>query len=216
MPNLPPSLRQIGRVLLIIALLGSLYMGGSVVTEWVEQQLQNWSTQKSIGVLLVLTLVYAVLLAIPFVPGVELGWALLMALGVKGLVLVYPATLLGLCTSFLIGRWIPIRAIERLLRWLHLYRAEQLLATVEPLDSQNRFAMLIAKAPSKLIPILHRHRYIALAVAFNLPGNSLIGGGGGIALLAGVSRLFTFQAFFLLVCIATAPIPITLLFMAWT
>ena len=217
MPPLTSSaLLPLGRILLLIALLGGLYMGGAAITESIEQQWQHGSAQKNISVLLVLTLLYAILLAIPFVPGVELGWAILMVLGVQGLILVYPATVLGLCLSFLLGRWIPLQALERLLHWLHLYRAKQLLATAQPLDSQNRLTMLVAKAPSKLIPVLIRHRYIALAIAFNLPGNSVLGGGGGIALLAGISRLFSFKAFLALVCIAISPIPITLLIITGT
>jgi hypothetical protein len=35
-----------------------------------------------------------------------------------------------------------------------------------------------------------RRRYIAPALALNIPGNALIGGGGGIALFAGVSGLY--------------------------
>ena len=211
----PTLVYKVSRVILLLTLLGSLYLGGTVITESIEHKLQQNSAYENIGVLLMLTLLYAFLLAIPFVPGVEVGWALLMLLGVKGLILVFPATVLGLCLSFIVGRWIPLQALERLLLWLHLNRAKQLLENARPLDSQNRLAMLVAGAPKKLGPILLRHRYIALAIALNLPGNSVIGGGGGIALLAGMSRLFTLKGFFLLVCVAITPIPITLLLLAW-
>jgi len=215
MPRLPLSVYHLGRFVLIIALLGSLYLGGTFIAEAVEQYIQTWSAQKSLTALLGLTLLYAILLSIPFVPGVELGWAILMVLGVKGLVLVYPATVLGLCLSFFIGRWIPPLALERFLHWLHWYRIEQLLGKMRPLDSQNRLAMLLANTPRNMIPLLLRHRYLTLALAFNLPGNSLIGGGGGIALLAGVSRLFTPLAFVALVCFAITPIPLILLLLDW-
>lgn len=35
-------------------------------------------------------------------------------------------------------------------------------------------------------------RYVALAVLLNIPGNVVIGGGGGIAFAAGMTRLFSF------------------------
>ena len=215
MPRLPLSLRQLGRFLLIIGLLSGLYFGGTFITEIIAEYFQHWSTQKGLTMLFGLTLLYAILLSIPFVPGVELGWAILMVLGVKGLVLVYPATVLGLCLSFFIGRWIPPLALERFLHWLHWYRIEHLLGKMRPLNSQNRLAMLLANTPRKVIPLLLRHRYLALALAFNLPGNSVIGGGGGIALLAGMSRLFTPLAFVALVCLAITPIPLILLLLAW-
>lgn len=52
------------------------------------------------------------------------------------------------------------------------------------------------------------YRYLSLAVSFNLPGNSALGGGGGIALLCGASRQFEWHWFVLTVVLATAPVPI--------
>ena len=205
----------IGRLLLLAVFLGGLYLSGTAITDTVKSYLSGWSAETNISVLLGLSLLYVILLSIPFVPGVELGWGLLAILGVQGLIVVYPATVLGLCLSFLVGRWIPLQTLERLLHWLHWYRIEHLLASMRPLDRQNRLSILLASAPRKLLPLLLRHRFLALAVIFNMPGNSIVGGGGGIALLAGMSGLFSFPAFLLLVCIAITPIPLTLLFMAW-
>ena len=44
-------------------------------------------------------------------------------------------------------------------------------------------------APTRLLPFLLRYRYVALALAFNLPGNAVLGGGGGIAMMAGLSGI---------------------------
>ena len=49
---------------------------------------------------------------------------------------------------------------------------------------------------------------LVLAVLFNLPGNALIGGGGGIAMMAGMSRLYSFPAYLLLIAVAILPGPI--------
>jgi hypothetical protein len=56
-----------------------------------------------------------------------------------------------------------------------------------------------------------QRRSLALALLFNLPGNALIGGAGGIALFAGTSRLFSFTRFCLLTALATSPLPAMLL-----
>lgn len=61
-------------------------------------------------------------------------------------------------------------------------------------------------APSRLVPALLRRRYLALMVLFDLPGNSMPG--GGIALAAGMSGLFSFPLFVGTVLIAIAPAPL--------
>jgi len=58
---------------------------------------------------------------------------------------------------------------------------------------------------------LLRHRYLALAVAFNIPGSYLFGGGGGIALFAGASRLFSVTGFCITLVLAVAPVPIAVM-----
>ncbi|MGA1369426.1 MAG: hypothetical protein ACO394_13000, partial [Blastocatellia bacterium] len=43
---------------------------------------------------------------------------------------------------------------------------------------------------------------VVLAVALNMPGNAMIGGGGGIAMLAGMSGLFALPVFVMVIAIA--------------
>jgi hypothetical protein len=50
-----------------------------------------------------------------------------------------------------------------------------------------------------------------LALAFNLPGNTLLGGGGGIALAAGMSGLYRPVAYLATVVLAVAPVPLLFL-----
>jgi hypothetical protein len=69
---------------------------------------------------------------------------------------------------------------------------------------------LSEKAPPGVLPFLLRHRFIALAVAINLPGNILIGGGGGIAMFAGMSGIFPFPMYLLTIVLAVAPVPLIL------
>ncbi|NNE21213.1 MAG: hypothetical protein HKN11_01250 [Rhizobiales bacterium] len=151
---------------------------------------------------------YSILLAIPFVPGAEIGLALIAMLGPPIAFLVYVCTLAGLSLSFVVGRLIPLSVLIRLSEDIRFKRMSELLKAIEPLDQQERLAFLADKAPNRHLPFLLRHRYLALAVALNVPGNFLIGGGGGIAMLAGVSRLFSIPGFLLTIAAAVAPVPI--------
>jgi hypothetical protein len=52
-----------------------------------------------------------------------------------------------------------------------------------------------------------RFRWLALALLINMPGNTVIGGGGGIAMAVGYSRTFTYPAFLACAAVAVAPVP---------
>jgi len=134
--------------------------------------------------LFILFVSYILLLAIPFLPGIEVGLALMAILGVKGIVLVYLCTVLSLSLSFLIGRLLPPRYFARALGWFHLFRARDLVAALEPLTSEERLRFLLRSVPSRIAPFLLRQRYLIIGILFNLPGNALIGGGGGIGLIS--------------------------------
>jgi hypothetical protein len=161
--------------------------------------------------IMISTILYALLLAVPFVPGVEIGVALLVLLGPRIALLIYLCTLAGLSLSFILGRLIPITALIHLAKDLKLERTRQLLEDIEPLDKKERLNLLIGRAPKRLLPMLLRYRYLALAVALNIPGNYIIGGGGGIALFAGASRLFSVTGFFITIILAVAPVPIAVM-----
>ena len=154
---------------------------------------------------------YAVLIAVPFVPGVEIGLTLIGMLGPPIVFLVYLSTLAGLSTSFLVGRLISLEGLIGLLDDLRFRKANRLLATISPMTPEDRLAFLVANAPGRFVPFLLRHRYIALAIILNLPGNIVIGGGGGIALMAGASRLYSVPGFLATIILAVAPVPLAIL-----
>ena len=79
---------------------------------------------------------------------------------------------------------------------------------LEPLSPLERLALLNEKAPSRIAPFLLRHRYLSVATALNLPGNALIGGGGGIAMVIGMSKIIPFHAYIVLLAFAVAPVPL--------
>jgi hypothetical protein len=204
-------LRLLVRLLLLAALLAAVHYGGRWAAGQAETQFL--ALQKSYGTaaLYAVVGVYLVAMALPYVPGIEISLALLMIFGAQGVAVVYVSTLLALSASYGMGRLVPARLVARLFAWLHAERAAALVRRLEPLGAQERLRLLMASAPVRAVPFLLRHRYLAVAVAFNLPGNAVLGGGGGIALLAGMSGLFRFPAYVLMVCIAIAPIPLLIL-----
>lgn len=154
---------------------------------------------------------YALTLAIPFVPGAEIGIALMAMLGPPIAVLVYLCTLAGLSLSYALGRFIPLLVLARLADDCKLERTGLMLREIGPLDKKQRLELLLGRAPKRFLPWLLRYRYLALAVALNIPGNYLIGGGGGIALFAGVSRIFGVTGFLVTIALAVAPVPLAVL-----
>ncbi|MDP4032500.1 MAG: hypothetical protein Q8P60_06570 [Pseudorhodobacter sp.] len=210
-PKLPPfGPGTVLRILWRLALIGLLAWGIHLLIDWAmtKSVVLETSAQLRFGLLALMLLAYAVLIAVPFVPGVELGISLLMLQGSVIAPMVYSATLLGLVAAFLVGANVPYAMLHRWLGDLHMRRICALLARIEPLDRAARLEMLRARLPGWLAALVVRHRYVALALLINLPGNSVIGGGGGILLLAGLSRLFAVGAIALTMAIAVAPVPI--------
>ena len=153
-------------------------------------------------------LLYTLLVVLPFMPGIEIGLALMMFLGGKGIFLVYLCTLIALSISYAIGRHIPPHFLATFLDWLCLRKARDLVIQLQPLSAEERLALLSDKAPTRIVPWLLRHHYLALAILINLPGNALIGDGGGISLIAGMSGIITYPKYLLLLTVAISPVPI--------
>jgi hypothetical protein len=154
---------------------------------------------------------YIGLLALPFVPGAEIGIAMLTAFGAAIAPLVYAATVIAMLLAYAIGRLMPITALARLLGFLRLRRAADLVTRAAPLSQEARLAMLLEGSPPRVVALALRHRYVALALSVNIPGNVVIGGGGGIMMMAGLSGLFSPLATALTIIIAVSPIPIAVM-----
>ena len=203
--------RVAGKVALFLLILVILNYGMGWIAQRIAFQLWPRHTGMVLTLLTASVFAYVLLLAIPFLPGVEIGLMVMVLLGRPGIVLVYIATILALTLSFLLGRLLSPRVIVRALDWFHLDRARDLVAVLAPLDPEERLRFLLQSAPSRIVPFLLRHRYLVIAVLFNLPGNALIGGGGGIGLVAGMSRLFSYPKYLFAVCLAITPVPILFL-----
>ena len=190
--------------------MGNLLSGW--VTSWFEFQITPVNEHKLHWLLMSSMIAYTVLMAIPFVPGAEIGLTVMMVIGPKIAPLVYFCTLISLLLSFSIGRYIPDQALIKLFHKVGFTRAEKLMSELSNLGSRERLQLIVSRSPKKLIPFLMKYRYIALLLAINLPGSIVIGGGGGIAMVAGLSRLFRFPYFVLTIAIAVSPFPILLIF----
>ncbi|HMQ97255.1 MAG TPA: hypothetical protein PKC42_04115 [Candidatus Nanoperiomorbaceae bacterium] len=196
------------KLMVLLVIIVALNVGGTWLSHLIDFQLFPRHEPMLHAIVLVAVILYIVLMATPFMPGIEIGLALMMLLGNKGAILVYLCTLAALSVSFAIGRKIPSRFIGLLLNWLHLYKASALVRQLESLNQQERLEFLSEKAPSRIAPFLLRHRYLAIAVVVNLPGNALIGGGGGIGLVAGMSKIIPFHGYLMVLAIAIAPVPL--------
>lgn len=198
-----------------LGLLVGLLAAGNLLADWFAEmlnfELRPHNEDMVHRLIVTATMVYMVLIAVPFLPGIEVGLALISMLGPQIVFLVYAGTLAGLSASFILGRYVPLGGLISLLEQLRFTRAAGLIRSMEPLSTQDRLLHLTSIAPNRLVPILIRHRYLALAIAINLPGNFLIGGGGGIGLMAGSSRLFTFPAYIVTIAIAVSPLPLAIL-----
>lgn len=207
-----PLVRRRWRLFFTIALVAAFVICVNYFVQWLGLQLQlevRPSNEDMIHRIIIISIVaYTLLIAIPFVPSVEIGLGLILLLGADLAPLVYLFTIVGLSLGFIVGRLIPEASLQKFLEGLSLTRASRLVETLETLSIEERLEMLVSRAPAKFVPTLVRHRYVSVAVALNIPGNTVIGGGGGIALAAGMSRLFEFWPFLLTLVIAVAPVPL--------
>ncbi|MEM9342759.1 MAG: hypothetical protein AAGA87_06915 [Pseudomonadota bacterium] len=172
-----------------------------------SRALADWAAMEAVmpGMLLGLMGLYIGLTAIPFVPGAEIGFALLAAFGGEVAWVVYGGMLGALSLSYAAGRYVPAKRLGRALGWLGFDRAR---ALVEDMPRDNRAAFLEQRLTTRVLPFLLRHRYLTLGILLNMPGNTLLGGGGGIAFVAGASRLYSPLAFLATIAVAVAPVPL--------
>jgi hypothetical protein len=202
------------RIVVFVCLITLLVMANLVARNFMDVlsfPIRPGNEDAAHRIIMISAILYSVLLAVPFVPGAEIGVALMAMLGPRIALLIYLCTLTGLSASFVLGRLIPLRALIRLAGDLKLERTRRLLEDIEPLDKKARLNLMIQRAPKRLVPMLLRYRYLALAAALNIPGNYIIGGGGGIALFAGASRLFSVSGFLITIILAVAPVPIAVM-----
>lgn len=109
---------RLGRYVVIgakIATLVGLIYAANLAGEWLTSRFVPHltpSTEPAVHrMIMTATLVYMICMMLPFVPGVEIGVALMVVFGPPIVPLVYGSTLVALSVSFLAGRLIPQHAI---------------------------------------------------------------------------------------------------------
>jgi hypothetical protein len=206
--EVPSKKKRLSRIAIVLAIIILLNFAGTWLGQQINFQLFPRHESMLQGALLIALLLYILLMATPFMPGLEVGMAVMFLFGSKSALLVYFCTIGALSISYTIGRFFPLRIVHRLLKWLCLEKASELVIELEPLTQQERLEYLSGKAPSRITPFLLKHRFVTIAVLLNLPGNALIGGGGGIGLVVGMSRLVPFHTYVLVMAIAVSPVPL--------
>jgi hypothetical protein len=202
-------------VLTVLAFYAALFFGGHWVSVCAEAfLLQHGVSTTSQGLQwmwVAVVCLYILATALPFVPGAEIGLSLIMIFGTRILPVVYLATVMALLLAFAVGRLVPERLLIRLFSRLGMDRTAALLHGLSGLQDVERIGHLLKIVPAGWTAWVIRNRFWGLALLINLPGNSLLGGGGGIAVTVGISRLVSFPMFVLCVAIAVSPVPLVML-----
>lgn len=199
--------RWLKLVLVCLALAVGGWYFGRELTAAAALEMQAAAEANAPAFIMAAVAAFVVASATPFVPGAEIGFGLLVMFGAKVAVIVYAAMVTALMLAFLVGRLVPASQVAAGFGYLGLRKARDLALALAPLAPEDRLNLLAERLPYRLVPALLRHRYLALIALLNLPGNSVVGGGGGIAFAAGLSGLFSLPAFLGAVLVAVAPVP---------
>lgn len=214
--NTTPIWQRIGRIgvrlALVFALIIVVKIGFDALSAKIALLESDAAARAMMGMIITVLIGYAVLLAVPFVPGIEIGVALLIIQGAEAAPFVYLATFLGLLLAFCIGQFAPLDRLIRLFHDLSLRRVATLLDRIKTTPREQRIASLHDRLPAWLATFLCDYRYVTLAIMINLPGNIALGGGGGIMMAAGLSRLFQTGFIIITLAIATLPVPLAVWF----
>lgn len=189
--NMTRHFRKLGLALLLAAALWLLVSMLGVSSSLIAR-LETGMPMAYIG--WAVLIVYVILLAIPFVPSAEIGLAVMLTLGSSMAIPVYAATVLGLSIAFAIGRL------------THRHR----LGNAGGKAPQTTDVLAALHQRFRERPVLQRilrFRGLAVIVMINMPGNTVLGGGGGIAIAIGYSRTLTFKGFLACAAVAVAPVP---------
>jgi len=201
------------RLAILVAVLALATWGVHLIRDALDLQVRPDNEQQVHTAIMLGSVAYTALLALPFVPGAEIGLAMLAGFGPAIAPLFYVCTVAAMTLAYTVGRFLPIGALERLLSLLRMRRAAGLVARAAPLSPEARLAMLLDGRPKRALGLGLRYRYVALALAVNTPGNAIIGGGGGIMMMAGLSGIFSPLSTFLTVTLAVSPVPLAVLFL---
>ena len=196
------------KIAAVVLCLVAINQGVEHLKAWLDFDIRPNNEDMIHTTIMLVAVVYTLALAVPFVPSVEIGLGLMAILGVKIVPLVYLCTVMGLFLAFLVGRLIPARVLARLAQDMRLGRISAMLSEFDAVPKTEKLSFLLEQAPGGVAAYFLRYRYVAVGAVLNLPGNFVIGGGGGIAIMAGISRLFGPGWFLIIVALAVSPVPL--------
>lgn len=202
----------IQRIVILIAVIVLATWGAHEVRDALNLQIRPDNEQQVHRMIMFGAVAYIGLLALPFVPGAEIGIAMLAAFGPAIAPLIYVCTVASMIFAYTAGRFLPVGVLQRFLSTLRMHRAADLVARAAPLSGEDRVAMLLDGRSARAMQMAVRYRYVALALAVNTPGNSIIGGGGGIMLMAGLSGIFSPLTTIATIALAVSPVPLAVAF----
>ena len=123
-----------------IALYGMLLLGGwflgDLLKDLTVPEMRPMNEPMIHRIVMTAFVAFVVLAAIPFVPGAEIGFALLLLFGGRAAPLVYFGMVGALILSFGIARLIPATVLTRLLDWLGLSKAADFAAEIDATASK--------------------------------------------------------------------------------
>lgn len=202
-----PSLRLIIVLSVLCGVALGLYFAGHEAIAWVKATIEHTRTPAT---LITLSVVYALLLAIPGVPGLEVGVVIIALFQELGIFVMWGCTVVGLNIAFLLGRRLPRARLEQLLKPKDLDESKlpdfvlgetDTITLVLERNAVGRWLLRRTGRPGGW------RRYLLIGALLNMPGNFIIGGGGGIGMFAGTSHDLNWAPFLLTTVIAAAIIP---------
>ncbi|MEM1101432.1 MAG: hypothetical protein AAGH73_07860 [Pseudomonadota bacterium] len=208
MATSPPRPSTLLKAALFLAVIFAALWLGSWIRDALDMAIMPEKDGIMFRTLLVIVLVYVLILATPFLPGAEIGLVLLTAFGAPIAPIVYLATIISLTISYTIGRTVPPEVTARALERVGLHRAAAFLREIRSRPREERLEVLLASVQAPWARKGTRLRYLVLALLLNMPGNVVLGGGGGLCMVAGLSRVFHPGLFLLTVMVAVAPVPL--------
>lgn len=207
-----PFLRRVWAFRRAASLYALLLLGGwllgDAIRDFVIPDMRPMNEPTVHRIVMAALILFVLTSAIPFVPGAEIGLGLLVVFGAKAAPMVYAGMVGALMLSYCIARLVPPDRLVRALRWLGFIRAADFLTDIDKSGSGERMNALVDRVPSTFGKRLLRNRYLLLAISINTPGNTLIGGGGGLAFMAGISGIYGFWPYLAIVLCSVAPVPL--------
>lgn len=201
-------------ILIYAAILTLGWLAGLYLKDLAIPEMRPMNEPQIHRILMTALVLFVLTAAIPFVPGAEIGFALLFLFGGQAAFLVFVGMVGAMLLAYATARLVPTDWLIGAARWLRLKRLTTLLQNLRDTRPQDRIAELSSRTTRPLLKSALRNRYLCLIILMNTPGNSLIGGGGGISFFAGASGIYSFWPFLLSVIIAIAPVPLVFALMS--